>query len=326
MHASNQRHEFFVATRWAAASLTALVLVFGIWNASARAAEIEIPFESGIAIASFQWNHGDITKDDADVLPDAHAAAENPAQIKISAYQNNGGVNAVSADSGSALSEAPDFHALARTNYEFSVKSKHVQIGRANFTFVINGGELRIKNFRSPGEIMGSAHVGANLVITTPSGRAEWKLDASLSKVGGAPHLDRPPGSNVDNFGIGFPTLTPVMIGDDAVVDIPRFQGTIPIDLGDLFTGIHFIYDMEAGLDLDAPLINSVGGFARIGDPFSLSMGGPSTNGVEFFLDGMPLGSFPIGEVPEPTSAILLMIGVMLTCNAVLAVSWRVSA
>jgi hypothetical protein len=173
---------------------------------------------------------------------------------------------------------------------------------------------LLIENFGEPVDIMGSAYVRANLIAITSSRRAEWEFHASLSKVGGAPHLDFPAASNVDEFGIGFPILTPVMVGDDVAIDIPRFQGTIPINLGDLFTGVLFIYEMEAGLDLDAPLINSVGGFARIGDPISLSMGGPSSNGVEFFLDGMPLSAF--ARVPEPDCAVLLSLGVAITCSA----------
>jgi hypothetical protein len=138
--ASNQRHVVSVLSRSAAASLTALVLVFGLWTPIARAAEIVIPFELAVATASFNWNHGDITKGDADTVNIGAAKAEvaNPAQIKVSAYQDSEGVNAVLADSGSALSELPDFHALAQTNYEFRIKSKQVQSGITNLTFLIN--------------------------------------------------------------------------------------------------------------------------------------------------------------------------------------------
>jgi hypothetical protein len=246
------------------------------------------------------------------VLPEfgAFAKVDNigfgPPFGRAAAYQDVYGINAVFADAGNALDDALRFYSRAESNYEIEVTTPTSESGQAAFDFVINGGELRLENFAAIDELGGnsSARVRAEIFV----GAQFWVLDLTLRKFFGDPDIFD---ASIESFGTGFPTFTPVVDGDDVVVTIPRIEGETLFELSRFRVGLNFSYTMTAELELNGL---SIGGLAGIGDPFSLSMGGPSTAGVEFFLDGMPLTGLPI--VPEPSAAALAIVALSLFAAA----------
>ena len=242
------------------------------------------------------------------------------------AYQDKFGLNAVYVDTNGALGDAARFLGNAGARYRSTVRTPAPLTGTIPFTFIINGGELRIIDFArfSPNGSDPGVTVSAEVGV----GGEAWKFIAGIGKTaGGNPIVSMPTIDNLDPFNLGIhPTLTPVMVdadgdtrADDVVVTIPRMVGTVLID-GSLFGGplpggVVFDYLMTAGVDMRNSL--GAGGFAAISDPFALGtpndpsddLGGSiSPLGVEFFLNGQPFSDFPI--IPEPTtSAILAWIG-----------------
>jgi hypothetical protein len=297
------------AQRFAAA----LALLTAPFAAPARA-EFLITLNEASATSEYFWetSPGGFQRQDSQMdvieLPEfsAFAEVENLAGGRAAAYQDLYGINAVFAESQNALEDALKFHARAESKYDINVSTPTRETGQAVFKFVINGGELRLENFAAVSEGAGgsTARVSADISVF-PGGF--WRLDWALEKFFGAPEVFD---FSIESFGIGFPPITLVVDGDDVVVTIPHFEGETLLDRDDFKFGVHFSYTMMAELDLNDL---SVGGLAGIGDPFSLSMGGPSTDGIEFFLDGVPLSSFAI--IPEPaSSALLIGFGAILLC------------
>lgn len=226
------------------------------------------------------------------------------------AYQDQFGINAVFVNANGALGDALSFFATADTQYQVDIRTPTRLSGTVPFTFVINGGEIRLKNFDglAPQFLQPMGIVAAEITI----GARQWSFAVGLNKdeTTGQPTVDDDifgrDGifTNVDDFGLNVhPVLTPVIDGNDAVVTIPRIEGTVDLDLNDFccLLGLNFRYKMHAELQLIDQLGTS--GLAGITDPFALGtpddpsddLGGSfSPLGVQFFLNNKPLSDYTV--------------------------------
>jgi len=250
------------------------------------------------------------------------------------AYQDQFGINAVFVDSMNGTADGSTFIGSANTTYISDVfeNSGHVSSDdTVPFTFVINGGEVRIRNFSqfNPPPMEMNTDVGG--VTVTADIRIDldkvWRFTTGISKdpVTQQPIIVGDALGNVDTTALNgsiHPTLTPTVDGDDVYVTIPRIEGTLDIPIDDFggilgTNGVRFQYFMSANINL----IDSFGasGLAGITDPFALGtpsdmsddLGGPfDPLGIQFFLDGVPFSDFPV-MIPEPRSAAILGLVVM---------------
>ncbi|NNM00911.1 MAG: hypothetical protein HKO62_09195 [Gammaproteobacteria bacterium] len=267
------------------------------------------------------------------VFAQANGLGGNPFFGDGAAYQDQNGLNAVFVDSGTAFPEASYYNGGAKTHYDVNFAADRFVSPSENrtvpFSFVINGGQLRVDNFSdllasAAGFQLYGASVSATIRLGTGFPPAEWTFTANLFKNrAGLPELtfdqsaisinrwNLPPNivgaASRDDFGLGFPALTPVLVNDTVTVDIPRFEGTIPIELLDFDRssgGVDFEYVMSATTTLRASApgaINESAAFAAISDPFGLESAPDATlPAVEFFLDGQPLSE--IATVPLPAA------------------------
>lgn len=279
-------------------------------------AEVQLALSDG---AGFMLSGGD---DDAIQNPsvDFSAFAEATTDQFTSffgrgaAYQDQFGINAVFLDTEQALADANTFHGHSQTKYDVSIKNVGANPGgTVPFTFVINGGEVRVRNYTLLDtfpfyELQPVAAVEATIVVDGD----HWSFTTGITKdqFGGLVEVGTLLG-NVDHFGLNnFPDLDIAIDGADAVITVPRIEGTVDLDLDDFdpqLGGISFSYTMRAQVDISRSF--SVGAVAGITDPFALGtpdpgddLGGPfGAMGVEFFLDGQPLSDYPV-RVPEPSA------------------------
>jgi hypothetical protein len=237
-------------------------------------------------------------------------------QSEVRAFQSVHGINAVEVKSGDAPTELGKFVGQAKTLFDFQLATPQPETGLATFKWVIHGGEMRIRDFARYGANDTGVKLEATIGIDNePSLFPDWRLLWHLSSPAGIPHVFD---GSFDQLGAGRPPNPTVqIIGHDAVIDVPRIEREIQIDRSMLCCtnsnnrGMGFRYEMSAYMNFDRDGPIEPAGLARIGDPFSLSSGGPSSDGVEFFLDGLPLSSYPYTMVPEPTSMALGAIAVI---------------
>jgi hypothetical protein len=303
---------------WKIAGFIGLAAVLGPWAARAgRAQEFVITRLSGTAEAEVNFEEGVfVGMDSSSIVPpgvSAYAQVGDPSSGfgggGGSAYQDVFGINAVEVDTQRALEDADDIFVRAETVYEISLETPTEMTGTVVFKFVINGGELRIRDFSRYNPFFqgfGGANVLADVDIF---GEGRWSFPARLTKdPDGNPIVYHDDGLGlIDEFGVGFPQVTVSMDGDDAVATVSHFEGEVLLDLDDFyFIPQSFSYTMSAVVDLFDSFFT--GGSAAIGDPLALSQGGSGDDiGAEFFLDGRPLSDFPI-VIPEPAGCALMVV------------------
>lgn len=299
------------------AGVVGLVAVLGPWAARAgRAQDFVITGLSGTAKAQINFEEGlFVATDSSSVVPpgvSAYAQVGDPSAGVggASAYQDVYGINAVEVDTQRALEDADDIFLRAETSFDISVETPTQMMGTVVFKFVINGGELRIRDFSRYDpffQSFGGAEVLADVNIF---GEGHWSFPARLTKdPDGNPIVYHDGGLGLtDEFGVGFPQVTVSMDGDDAVATISHFEGEVLLDLDNFyFIPQPFFYRMSAVVDLFDNFFT--GGSAAIGDPLALSQGGSGGDiGAEFFLGGRPLSELP-NVIPEPGGCALMILG-----------------
>lgn len=281
-------------------------------------AEVDLSFSDGFSFMGSGSDEDEILNPTVDFAAYASATASPLTSIfgRGAAYQDQFGINAVFIDTERGLDDAQNYVASADTNYRVTIRDRATTGGGTiPFTFVINSGEVRLENFSALDtfpffEALPVVSVLAEIVIDGEI----WRFTTGLStdQNGDVVEVGDVLG-NRDGFGLGnFPNLSLVVDGDDAFISVPRIEGTVDIPLSDFRGpgGVEFQYNMRTDVSISSSFgVRAVGG---ITDPFALGTVDPADDvggaysplGVQFFLDGQPLGDYPI-RIPEPATAML---------------------
>ncbi len=308
-----------LARPFRSASISGIILMFSIsWAAVARG-EFKREILFGVARATIITNSPgfDGTVEELIEPPEFSASAHFSGLVssEARAYQDINGINAVRVDSGEAPTELHSFFGRADTRFIVDVTSSTLEPGSSTFTFVINVGHMRINDFPRIDPNQFGAKLIANVGLSFGGDFQTWELNWGLSS--SASSSPQVTDLSHDEFGTGLPP-SPTMVvigGSDVLVEVPRIERQIEIDNAHFFNGaVELSYSMHAIVNIagNGPIEPSC--IAFIGDPFSLSNGGPTTDGVEFYLNGLPLSSYAYTFVPEPASAVLCALAAWGVC------------